>query len=125
GVGEIKRRFRHFDTICSATQDRQDAVMSLIREGMTLMLVVGGFNSSNTGHLAEIAAEFCPTFHIDDVACILSTSRIRSKKPHSSEIIETENWLPAGPVKLGITAGASTPDRMVEEVINRIFEIAS
>lgn len=124
GVEELPRRFRHFDTICSATQDRQDAVLKLARQGIDLMIVVGGYNSSNTGHLVEISLEFCPAFHIRDAECMISKDRIRHKKVFSSEIIETGNWLPEGPVKIGVTAGASTPNRVIEEVIERIVKIS-
>ncbi len=124
GTEELPKRFRHFDTICSATQERQDAVLKLAREGLDLMIVVGGYNSSNTGHLVEISLEYCPAFHVKDASCILSAGKIQHKKVFSSEIIETENWLPQGAVRLGITAGASTPNRVIEEVIERILEIA-
>lgn len=124
GAGELASRFRHFDTICSATQERQDAVLKLAREGVDLMMVVGGYNSSNTGHLVEISLEFCPAYHVKDASCILSKERIRHKKVFSSEIIETSPWLPEGPLTLGITAGASTPNRVIEEVIQRLLEFA-
>ena len=131
GASELANRFRHFDTICSATQERQDAVLKLAREGMDLMIVVGGYNSSNTGHLVEISLESCPAYHVKDASCILSSTRIQHKKaekgsaPFSySEILETENWLPEGNLKIGITAGASTPNRVIEEVIERLMEIA-
>ncbi|MBI3307731.1 MAG: 4-hydroxy-3-methylbut-2-enyl diphosphate reductase [Candidatus Omnitrophica bacterium] len=125
GVEELPKRFRHFDTICSATQDRQDAVLKLARrQAVDIMIVVGGYNSSNTGHLVEISLEFCPAFHIRDAECIISKNKIRHKKVFNSEIIETDNWLPEGPVKIGVTAGASTPNRVIEEVIERILKIA-
>ena len=125
GSEELPKRFRHFDTICSATQERQDAVLKLAREeGVDLMIVVGGYNSSNTGHLVEISLEFCPAFHVKDASCFLSKDKIQHKKVFSSDIIETENWLPAGPVKIGVTAGASTPNRVIEEVIEKILEFA-
>ncbi len=126
GMEELPKRFRHFDTICSATQERQDAVLKLAREaGVDLMIVVGGYNSSNTGHLVEISLEFCPAFHVKDASCILSSKKIQHKKVFSPEIIETANWLPeAGPLKIGITAGASTPNRVIEEVIERILAVA-
>lgn len=124
GQSEIPNRFGHFDTICSATQERQDAVMKLTSEGVDLMIVVGGYNSSNTGHLVEISLEHCPAFHVKDASCILSREKIQHKRVMSSEIIETENWLPSGEITLGITAGASTPNRVIEEVIQRIIELA-
>lgn len=125
GAMEIAERFRHFDTICSATQDRQDAVMDLGRQGMALILVIGGYKSSNTGHLAEIAAAFCPAYHVEDASCLLSGQTVRHKKIGSSEVIETQGWLPAGNIKVGITAGASTPNRVVEEVITSLIEVAA
>jgi 4-hydroxy-3-methylbut-2-enyl diphosphate reductase len=124
GEEGLPERFRHFDTICSATQDRQDAVLKLIRQGLDVMMVVGGFNSSNTGHLAEMASEHCPAWHIDDAACILSAKKIRCKKTYAKDIIVAENWLPEGEIKIGITAGASTPNRMIEEVIRCVLEVA-
>lgn len=123
GPEETARRFRHFDTICSATQDRQDAILKLTREPLDLMIVVGGYNSSNTGHLVEISLEFCPAYHVKDAACILSNRRIRHKKALTLDVIETEPWLPEGPVTMGITAGASTPNRVIEEVLNRILAV--
>lgn len=119
-----QERFRHFDTICSATQDRQDAVLELVKEGVDLMIVVGGFNSSNTGHLVEISLNYCPAFHVKDAECILSREAIRHKKVFSEDIIETRDWLPEGNFNLGVTAGASTPNRVIEEVIQKILEIA-
>ena len=124
GAEELPKRFGHFDTICSATQERQDAILKLAREGVDLMMVVGGYNSSNTGHLVEISLEFCPAYHVSDADCVLSKQKIRHKKVFSPEIIETENWLPEGNVTIGITAGASTPNRVIEEVIERIVKIA-
>lgn len=124
GAQEIPKRFRHFDTICSATQERQDAVLKLTGEGVDLMMVVGGYNSSNTGHLVEISLAYCPAYHVKDASCILSRDRISHKKVFSQEIIETSSWLPEGEVRIGITAGASTPNRVIEEVIERILEIA-
>lgn len=124
GEEETARRFRHFDTICSATQDRQDAVLKLVREGVDLMIVVGGYNSSNTSHLVEISLEYCPAYHVQDSDCILSAGKIRHKKVMSPEIIETAGWLPEGKVTLGVTAGASTPNRVIEEVIERILSVS-
>lgn len=124
GAAEIAERFRHFDTICSATQDRQDAVVDLGRQGMSLILVIGGYKSSNTGHLAEIAAAACPAYHVEDAGSLVSGKTIRHKKVGSSEVIETEGWLPAGKLRIGITAGASTPNLVVEDVIRRLTEVA-
>ena len=124
GESELKDRFRHFDTICSATQDRQDAVLELGKMRMDLILVIGGYKSSNTGHLAEIASRFCPAFHVEDASALVSREMIRHKQVGTQEVIETSGWLPLGGLKVGITAGASTPNRVAEEVIQRIIEIA-
>jgi 4-hydroxy-3-methylbut-2-enyl diphosphate reductase len=121
GEDQMASRFQSFDTICSATQERQDAVLDLCREGVDLMLVIGGYNSSNTTHLAEICAEHFPTFHISDSDRIVSADLIRHKPIHGSDEIESRAWLPRGPVKLGITAGASTPDVKVDESIERVL----
>ena len=124
GDAELPKRFRHFDTICSATQDRQDAIRELGEKKMAVILVIGGYKSSNTGHLAEIASEFCPAYHVEDASSILSREKIRHKKIGAQEAIETSGWLPAGEIKVGITAGASTPNRLVEEVIQRLIDIS-
>ncbi len=123
GAGELPDRFRHFDTICSATQDRQDAIRELGEKKMDLILVIGGYRSSNTGHLAEIASEFCPAFHVEDASSLVSSEKIRHKKTGTQDILETPDWLPGGALKIGITAGASTPNRVVEEVIQRLIDI--
>lgn len=125
GVSEILRRFRHFDTICSATQDRQDAVLKLAREGIDLMIVVGGYNSSNTGHLVEISLEFCPAYHVKDATCLVSRDEIEHKPVNQAGPVRSRRWLPEGKVSLGITAGASTPNRVIEEVIERIIEVGT
>ncbi len=115
-------RFRHFDTICTATQDRQDAVNKLVRQDLDLMIVIGGYNSSNTTHLLEISVQHKPAYHISDAGCILSATTIRHKLMGQKEETVTENWLPTGEVRIGITAGASTPDRLIGEVIDRIVQ---
>ena len=89
-----------------------------------MILVIGGYKSSNTGHLAEIASAFCPAYHVEDASSILSREKIRHKKIGAQEAIETSGWLPEGEIKVGITAGASTPNRLVEEVIQRLIDIS-
>jgi 4-hydroxy-3-methylbut-2-en-1-yl diphosphate reductase len=125
GEEEVPFRFRSFDTICSATQERQDAVHELLAEHPDLMLVVGGYNSSNTGHLAEIASEVCPAFHIDRPDCLISPDRIHHLPPFQKQEIETKDWLPAGPITIGLTAGASTPNRVLGDCIERIIKIGT
>jgi 4-hydroxy-3-methylbut-2-enyl diphosphate reductase len=127
GEAGLQDRFRHFDTICSATQDRQDAVRELGEKRMDVILVIGGYRSSNTGHLVELASEFCPAFHVEDASSLISGGKIRHKKTGAQEILETEGWLQekgTDPLKVGVTAGASTPNRVVEEVIQRLIDIA-
>lgn len=123
GEEKAGEHFRHFDTICSATQDRQDAIKKLLDEGVDIMVVVGGYNSSNTGHLVEISAEKIPAYHVKDADCIVSHELIHHKKAFGREILETRNWLPKGHVRIGVTAGASTPNRLIEEVIDRILSL--
>ena len=123
GSEELPNRFRHFDTICSATQDRQDAILKLAREGLDVMIVVGGYNSSNTGHLVEISLAFCPAYHVKDATCLISPDEIEHKPVGESQPVRTRKWFPKGKVRLGITAGASTPNRVIEEVIERLIEI--
>ncbi|MBI4162026.1 MAG: 4-hydroxy-3-methylbut-2-enyl diphosphate reductase [Acidobacteria bacterium] len=122
GEERLADHFRSFDTICSATQDRQDAVEKLLEGGVDLMVVIGGYNSSNTNHLAEIASRRVPTFHIQDAACIDGAGRIRHKPVRAPEVTVTEAWLPPGPVTVGLTAGASTPNNKIGEVAERILE---
>jgi 4-hydroxy-3-methylbut-2-en-1-yl diphosphate reductase len=127
GEAALASQFRSFDTICSATQERQDAVVALLNEErLDLMLVVGGYNSSNTCNLARICAEKVPTFHIADPDCMVSAAELRHRPvgaPSTTVGIEmtTRDWLPAsGPIVVGLTAGASTPNNIVGEVIQRL-----
>ncbi|MFQ3583118.1 4-hydroxy-3-methylbut-2-enyl diphosphate reductase [Chloracidobacterium validum] len=124
GPDELKARFRSFDTICSATQERQDAILQLIEEPLDLVIVVGGYNSSNTEHLCEIASERLPTYHINAPECLVSATEIRHKPAFSKEEATTQNWLPAGNITIGITAGASTPNKVVGDCIERIAALA-
>jgi 4-hydroxy-3-methylbut-2-enyl diphosphate reductase len=121
GESELPERFRSFDTICSATQERQDAIMELMQEKVDLMLVLGGYNSSNTTHLAEISSQYSPTYHIADSMCLVSPAEIRHKPVDELEEVVTRNWLGSGRLTIGITAGASTPDVKVDESIERLI----
>jgi len=122
GGEKLNEHFQTFDTICSATQDRQDAVIDLVKKRkLNLMIVIGGFNSSNTNHLAEITSQHTTTYHIDDPESILNKNRIRHKLIGSEEIETTESWLPAGRLQIGITAGASTPNNKIGEAIEKIM----
>ena len=116
--------FRTFDTICSATQERQDAVLALLEEPLTAMIVIGGFNSSNTISLAALCAERVPTYHIEDASGIDPESGIvHFRRAGVKHVEATESgWLPAtGPVRIGVTAGASTPNNKIGETVARIL----
>lgn len=118
---EVAERFRSFDTTCSATQDRQDAVLELTREPLDLMLVIGGYNSSNTNHLATLTSRSVPTFHIESADRMIDARRIRHKPVGSSDEVLSEGWLPEPPVVVGVTAGASTPHNKIGEVIEQLL----
>jgi 4-hydroxy-3-methylbut-2-enyl diphosphate reductase len=136
-IGELVRRsmakargedyaqvnFRTFDTICSATQERQDAVVELLREPLDVMVVIGGYNSSNTMSLAALCSETVSTFHVEDAYDIDPVAgAIRHRPLGAKAEITTTDWLKgAGPVRVGVTAGASTPNNKIGEAIGRIF----
>jgi 4-hydroxy-3-methylbut-2-en-1-yl diphosphate reductase len=121
GEAELASRFRAFDTICSATQDRQDAVIKLLDEQrLDLMIVIGGYNSSNTCNLARICAARVPTYHVADPEGIVSATEIRHRDAASKAELTRSEWLPDGPVVVGLTSGASTPDNLVEQVVRRL-----
>ena len=126
GAEHKAAHFRSFDTICSATQDRQDAVVELLKEKIDLMVVVGGYNSSNTISLAALCAEQVPTYHIadpDDINVAENSVRYREIGAHHQES-EKGNWLPMdGELRVGITAGASTPNNKIGEAVARLFAL--
>jgi 4-hydroxy-3-methylbut-2-enyl diphosphate reductase len=123
GEAELESRFRAFDTICSATQDRQDAVLRMLDEGnLDVMVVIGGYNSSNTQALARICADRLPTFHISG-ADRIEGGTIRHRPVGGQEETATTAWLPVGPVRIGLTAGASTPNNVVGQVLERILAL--
>jgi 4-hydroxy-3-methylbut-2-en-1-yl diphosphate reductase len=125
GPQNLNQHFQSFNTICDATQERQDAMFELVEEKADLMVVIGGFNSSNTTHLQEIAVEHqLPSYHIDCVERIKSRDAIEHQQLNG-ELVITEKWLPEGEIIVGVTSGASTPDKVVEDIINRIFALKS
>ena len=128
GIADLDSHYRAFDTICSATQDRQDAILALLDDRtFDLALVIGGYNSSNTKNLARICTQAAPTYHIADPSCLVSAEEIRHRpvdgtasRPANDEVT-TRDWLPAsGTVTVAVTSGASTPDSTVGEVIQRL-----
>jgi len=123
GTEHARESFRFFDTICGATQERQDALIQMLASPMDLLLVVGGYNSSNTSHLAELGEEILPTYFIGNASRLGSREHIRHFNLQTKGEIITEHWLPAAPVTIGITAGASCPNNLIEETILRVFEL--
>jgi len=125
GPDVLAEHFRSFDTICSATQERQDAIIRMMQDPPDIMVVIGGYNSSNTNHLAHLCREYATTYHIADARCISPATRTIRHKPElaadAGEIV-TEDWLPDGPFVLGLTAGASTPNVKIGETLVRISE---
>jgi 4-hydroxy-3-methylbut-2-enyl diphosphate reductase len=123
GPPTLNEHFRFFDTICGATQERQDALQKLLKEPMNLLLVVGGYNSSNTSHLAEMGESILPTYFIKNAAKMVSTDLILHYNLQQQREVESRTWLPEGPVTVGITAGASCPNNLIEDAIRRLFEL--
>ena len=126
GAEHTAEHFRSFGTICSATQERQDAVADMMKEPPDVMLVIGGYNSSNTNHLAHLCRQHTRTFHVQDASCIdVERGSIRHKpelSPDAAEVEET-GWLPDDAFELGITAGASTPNNKIGDALLRILGI--
>lgn len=125
GRAHADEHFRNFDTICSATEDRQNAIVQLKDKKLDLMVVIGGYNSSNTNHLAKMASSFVTAYHIEDADCLVSPQAIRHKPFGQFETVMTEDWLPATSLQIGITSGASTPNQVMGEVIEKIISFRS
>ena len=123
GPTQLNNHFHSFNTICDATQERQDAMLGLVEQKLDLMVVIGGFNSSNTTQLQQIAIERgIPSYHIDSAARIGSENQVEHK-PLGRDLEVTHNWLPTGEIVVGVTSGASTPDKVVEDAIEKIFAL--
>lgn len=123
GAEQAKLNYRFFDTICGATQERQDALRVMLKEPLDLLIVVGGYNSSNTSHLAEMGEEKLPTYFVLNAGCLESRERIRHYNLHKKEEMHTDNWLPEKPLTIGVTAGASCPNNLIEDTVIRLFEL--
>lgn len=118
--------FRSFGTICSATQERQDAVKKMMDTPPDIMIVIGGYNSSNTNHLAHMCREYTRTYHIEDSMCIdVETGWVRHKTELAATAPEIHEVLalPDGPFSLGITAGASTPNNKIGDALLRVLQL--
>ncbi len=124
--GGDESAFRVFDTICGATQERQDALFDMLREPPDLLIVVGGYNSSNTAHLVEIAEPVTPTFFIRNAECLESLEQIIHFDLHdqSEARVPLDGLLdPSRKVTVGVTAGASCPANLIEETIRRVLAL--
>ena len=123
GSEKVAEHFRFFDTICGATQDRQDALEKMLREPIDLLIVVGGYNSSNTSHLAEMGEKVLPTYFIKNAAMMQSPALIRHWNQHITAEVTTADWYRSeGTLTVGITAGASCPNNLIEDTIKRLFD---
>jgi 4-hydroxy-3-methylbut-2-enyl diphosphate reductase len=123
GSEGVAKNFRFFDTICGATQERQDALRELLDVKMDLLLVVGGYNSSNTSHLAEMGEEKLPTYFVRNASRLVSADEILHYDLHQKQEVIAKNWLPTGRIVVGITAGASCPNNLIEETLVRLYEL--
>lgn len=123
GEQNLPKHFRFFDTICGATQERQDALEELLREKLDLLIVIGGYNSSNTSHLAQMGEAKLPTYFIKNATKIVSEKLILHYNQNLQREVQTPDWIPPGHVTIGITAGASCPNNLVEDVIRRVLEL--
>lgn len=113
------------DTLCYATNDNQTAVYGMLQTPADIAVVVGGYNSSNTSHLVELCEEKLPTYFINSADKIITASEIVQYNFHTKEEIRSHVFLPPKkPVRILITSGASCPDAIVEDVIERILEVA-
>lgn len=123
GVDNINQHFADTrDTLCYATNDNQSATIGLMQEKADLAIVVGGYNSSNTSHLVELLEEKFPTYFISEAGKIISDSRISHFDLLSRTEKITDNYLPVKrPVTIAVTSGASCPDSVVDEVLNKLI----
>jgi 4-hydroxy-3-methylbut-2-enyl diphosphate reductase len=135
GPEKLGEHYAEFDTICDATQERQDAVMDLVdshteakktgdaKNDLDFILVVGGFDSSNTAHLKEIPHKYhVESYHVDRAERILADNSIEHREING-DIVKTDGFLRKGPITIGVTSGASTPDKCMEDALERIFMI--
>ena len=123
GAERARESFRFFDTLCGATQERQDALRDMLAAPMDLLLVIGGYNSSNTSHLAEMGEDKLPTYFVRNASRLESRARIVHYDSHAKREVASGGWLPDRPLTVGITAGASCPNNLIEETIIRVFEL--
>jgi 4-hydroxy-3-methylbut-2-en-1-yl diphosphate reductase len=126
GAGQIDHHFADTsDTLCYATKENQDAIISLINDGGDLAIIVGGYNSSNTSHLVELCEQQVPAYFIRDAGELYSPHEIHHFNIHEKKEVATHDWLPVDkpsvrPVDIILTAGASCPDALLDDVLRRI-----
>lgn len=124
GKAYADEHFRSFDTICSATQERQDAILEMMQDPPDVMMVVGGYNSSNTNHLAHICRQHTETYHVADADCIdpvAGTIRHKPELAADAPEVTVQGWLSEGAISVGLTAGASTPNNKIGQTVERIL----
>jgi 4-hydroxy-3-methylbut-2-enyl diphosphate reductase len=120
------RNFSAFETICGATQERQDALYEMLADPPDALLVVGGYNSSNTTHLVEIAEGRVPAFFISDASCLRSFEEIVHFDLHRCDEVASrypQALLGGGSARIGVTAGASCPNNLIEDTVERVFAL--
>ena len=123
GPDQIDARLLFEPTVCRATQDRQAAAIELCRSGPDVAIVVGGFGSSNTRHLWELAGGYAPAFFVEDADAILSAEELKTFDFHGGSPTVARNWLGRRrPLRIGVLAGASSPEIVVGEVMGRLAE---
>ena len=120
---QVEDRFANTrDTLCYATNDNQDATYALLTHDADLVIVAGGYNSSNTSHLVELCEQKFPTYFIESVNKILDKHLIRHFNMHTKDEVVTENYLPHHePIRIMLTCGASCPDAVVEGILTRLL----
>jgi 4-hydroxy-3-methylbut-2-enyl diphosphate reductase len=123
GTENMKEHFADTrDTLCYATNDNQSATIGLLESGADLAIVIGGYNSSNTSHLVELLEKKFTTYFISGPEKIISDLLISHFDLNSRTEKVTENYLPQKEqVAIALTSGASCPDSLVDEVLNKIL----
>jgi len=121
--GELDQRLRFQPTVCRATQDRQNAAVELCKSRCDLVIVVGGFGSSNTRHLHELARQWAPAYLIEDAQAIISAEVLRAWSPATHSAFDATDWLRSTrPLRIGVLAGASSPEIVIGQVLQRLAE---
>ncbi|MHC4562343.1 MAG: hypothetical protein ACYS8X_06165 [Planctomycetota bacterium] len=126
GPDQADQRLRFEPTVCHATQDRQNAAIELCRSGVDLAVVVGGYGSSNTRHLFELASTYVPSWFIEDASAIHSAQEIQTFDPQANEATTMGDWLPADrPLRIAVLAGASSPEVVIGDVLAKLAALLS